>query len=94
MKLGDHIVSALPGLHAFAGCDSTSAFSGEGKKSFYKLFTSNDEFCEAMLQLGDSTEVSEDLFAACEAGLCHAYGHPQCWDISQVRYDMLCKGAE
>ncbi len=93
-KLDDHIIRALPGFHAFSGCDSTSAFSGKGKKSFYNVLEQNAEFCEAMVQLGDNEEVSAELFAACEAGLCHVYGHPRCRDINQVRYDMLSKGNE
>lgn len=30
-SLGDNVCSALPGLHAFTGCDSVSAFAGKGK---------------------------------------------------------------
>ena len=29
---------ALPGMHAFGGCDSTSQFAGRGKKTTMKLF--------------------------------------------------------
>ncbi len=93
-KLDDHIIRALPGFHAFSGSDSTSAFSGKAKKSFFNVLEGNAEFCEAMIQLGDSDKVSEDLFASCEAGLCHVYGHPRCREINQVRYDMLSKGNE
>ena len=31
--LGPGVCEALPGMHAFTGCDSTSAFAGKGKKS-------------------------------------------------------------
>ena len=29
--------AALPGLHAFTGCDSVSAFAGKGKDKCYNL---------------------------------------------------------
>ena len=31
-RLGNGVCQALPDLHAFTGCDSTSAFSGRGKR--------------------------------------------------------------
>ena len=34
---GPHLCDALPGLHAFTSCDSTSAFAGKGKKTGLKL---------------------------------------------------------
>jgi hypothetical protein len=30
--LGDEVCKSLPGFHAVTGCDSTSVFSGLGKK--------------------------------------------------------------
>ena len=32
-----HLCDALPGLHAFTGCNSTSTFAGKGKKPVLKL---------------------------------------------------------
>ena len=34
---GFHLCDALPGLHAFTGCYSTSVFAGKGKKTALKL---------------------------------------------------------
>ena len=36
-KLGADICGALPGFHAFTGCDSVSAFAFRGKKTAFKL---------------------------------------------------------
>ena len=36
-KLGAEMCSALPGFHAFTGCDTTSAFSFKGKIKPYKI---------------------------------------------------------
>ena len=35
---GPHLCNALLGLHAFTGCNSTSAFAGKGKKTALKLW--------------------------------------------------------
>ena len=34
---GTHLCDGLPRLYAFAGCDSTGAFAGKGKKTALKL---------------------------------------------------------
>ena len=39
-KHGRAICRALPGLHAFTGCDSTSAFVGRGKKAGLTIISS------------------------------------------------------
>ena len=36
--LGEKLCAALPGLHAFICCDSTSAFVGKGKKKGFWIF--------------------------------------------------------
>ena len=34
-RLGEEVCAALPGMHAFSGCDSTSAFAHRGKKAAF-----------------------------------------------------------
>ena len=43
-KLGNDVCSDLVGLHAFTGCDSTSAFVGKGKKTAFDLVTRQPRF--------------------------------------------------
>ena len=48
-RLGTDVCRALPGFHAFTRCDSTSAFSGRGKKNGFNLLVEIDKegnFCE------------------------------------------------
>ena len=92
-KLGPEKSKALLGFHAFSGCDSTSFFSGKGKKTFFKLLDTDHEFCSAMQRLGSKLKISSKLYDDCEAAICRLYGRqgPQ---VNQVRYDMLTKGAE
>lgn len=42
--LGSELCRSLPGLHAFTGCDSVSAFSGKGTVTTSKLVKQNKSF--------------------------------------------------
>lgn len=42
--IGEDVCKALPGLHAFTGCDSVSAFEGIGKVKPLKLLRNKEEF--------------------------------------------------
>lgn len=71
---GPLLCDALPGLHAFTGCDSVSSFSGKGKKAPLKQCIVNDADCQAMTMLGRSFETDDTLFSRCEKFVCHMYG--------------------
>ena len=71
-RLGNGVCEALPGLHAFTGCDSTSAFSGRGKKAAFKMLLAGK--VDAMQLLGQDFEVSDELVVLCEEfGACLYY---------------------
>ena len=92
-QLGSDICQALPGFHAFSGCDTTSGFVGKTKKSFFKLLTSKEPFRDAMKNLGNAMPVTDSLINGCKAAICKLY-KSECDDVNRVRYDMLSKGAE
>ena len=56
-QLGEEVCAALPGFHAFTGCDTTSAFSGRGKKAALSLVTGG--LWQAMQMLGASFNVTD-----------------------------------
>ena len=56
-RLGNGVCQALPGLHAFTGCDSTSAFSGRGKKAAFNMLLAGKVY--AMQLLGQDFDVSD-----------------------------------
>lgn len=64
---------ALVGLHAFTGCDSTSAFAGRGKRRGYKLVKENHSYCEAMAMLGETFDPVDSLVTECEKFVCALY---------------------
>ena len=73
-NLGGNICNALIGLDAFTGCDSVSTFVGRGQKNAFSLLKKQDHLCETMKNVGDSPEVSDDLFKGCEKFVCALYG--------------------
>ena len=93
-KQGEEVCKALPGMHTFSGCDITSGFCGKGKKTFLKLMRKDASFMLAMTDLGKRIDISMDLIAKCEKGLCCIYDEPNATSANEVRYRKLSKGAE
>ena len=60
--LGSGVCDALVGMHAFTGCDSISAFAGRGKTTAFKLLKSDKTHQEVFNQLGNSWDLSAELF--------------------------------
>lgn len=87
-RLGDDMCSSLVGLHAFTGCDSTSAFVGKGKQVAYKLILESPRHAETMRQLSQSFQPTEQLQEACEAYACALYGS-QHTSVNKVRYNLF-----
>ena len=51
ISLQERKSSAMPIFHAFTGCDTTSAFSGKGKKSCWKAWDMYPEVTDAFLDI-------------------------------------------
>jgi len=88
--IGHDVAYALPALHAFTGCDSTSAFVRKGKKQPLKLLKSRPEFVEAFSTLGQVADVVDDmLFCKLEHYVCLLYSTGNIVDINKVRSTMF-----
>ena len=59
---GSRMCRCLPGLHAFTGCDSVSAFAGKGTLTALKLARQNPSIQELFQRVGMAWEVSKELF--------------------------------
>ena len=81
--------TALMALHAFTGCDSTSAFKGVGKIKPIKTMQKMPKYQPLLAKLGDSWEVSEDLVKDLEEFTCAMYGKPRFTNIDDLRYTIL-----
>ena len=66
---------ALPGMHAFTGSDSTSAFVGKGKKQAFQVVVSDVDMCNAMRLIGSSFHIADEMLQACGQFVCSLYGY-------------------
>jgi len=61
------VYSAFLGLHAFTGCDSTSAFRDKGEVKPMKMLLKGEKFKKAFSLLGNSWEVNGSLLEVRES---------------------------
>jgi hypothetical protein len=86
---GQEYCTALMCLHAFTGCDSTSAFVGKGKAKPIKTMQHCPRFCKILAMLGDEWEVPAGLMKETEHFTCSMYGLARLSDVDDVRAHML-----
>ncbi|XP_065184634.1 uncharacterized protein LOC135815285 [Sycon ciliatum] len=89
-KLGAQVCSALLGLHAVTGCDSTSSFYRIGKKKAWKVLKSKQSHQIALAHMGDNFVLPVNLQKEVEKYVCHLYGHPELESINEARYKAFC----
>ena len=77
---------ALPALHSFTGCDTTSAFVKKGKIKPLKALQKHTSFIPVFQNLGQSAEVPVDVFSKLEAFTCILYGGGS-KKINSLRHD-------
>ena len=71
--MGDEVCLALPGLHAYTGCDTVSAFSGVGKIKGFKLMCKEKVFRDTFAALGETWSLTIDMLSALESFTCRLY---------------------
>ena len=82
---------ALPGLHAFTGCDTVSAFAGKDKTRALRMLTANAKFKEAFAQLGVQWNLTPNLHVIVnlEEFVCKLYAtRPATSSIDALRYNL------
>ena len=89
-KLGAQVCSALLGLHAVTGCDSTSSFYRIGKKKAWKVLKSKQSHQIALAHMGDNFVLPVNLQKEVEKYVCHLYGHPELESINEARFKAFC----
>ena len=87
------VCSALIGLHAFTGCDTTSAFSGRGKKSGYNIVTKDSALKQRAIDVvglwGQDFFLASAVCQELEAFTCWLYEKFQATSIDEVRYQLF-----
>ena len=88
-NFGESLCSALLGLHAFSGSDTTSAFKGIGKLKPIKLLQKYPEFETPFRKLGESWDISETDLKEIESFTCKLYGKVTTTNIDTLRLNLL-----
>ena len=83
-------------LHAFTGCDSTSATFGKGKVSVVKLFRKSKQLQNVSNTFMDVRSTPDEIGRASTTGFMSLYGSPTGKSLEKIRYqkylDMSCRG--
>ena len=86
----DYVLEALPGLHAFTGYDSASAFPGKGKIKSLKIMLKYEVFTNLFQSLRQEDDASKEICELSEQFPCTLYGHKEDHHVNAVRYKMYC----
>ncbi len=78
--------STLMVLHAYSGCDTTSALKGIGKVKPMKVLTKHPHFTASLSTLGDNWTVNDDLMNTFDAFTCIVYGNTRIKSVDKIRY--------
>ena len=81
-----NILEALPGLHAFTGCDTVSAFSNKGKIKALNIMLQSEIFVHLFQSLGTTGDLTEEIFSLAEQFVCAIYGYKDDIDVNLLRY--------
>ena len=84
-KLTPTICSALPGIHAFTGCDYTASFLRKGKVRPYELMAKDQKFTSAFSKLGVSDAIDDDVVSTIEVYVCAMYGVRNVEEVNEAR---------
>lgn len=88
--IGKSMCAALPGLHAFTGCDYTSAFSRKGKNRPYSVVSKSDKFQRAFESLS-KTVLTEEVIATLKEFVCVLYGARKPVPLNKHRFNVVEK---
>ena len=90
-RLNSKVVEAFLGFHSLTGCDSTSSFSGKGKKTAFRVLVGNNVAQEACSLVGQAIPPAEELFQLCEQFVSTLHGHPSSSSVNHTRYNIFGK---
>jgi len=57
-----HVCQAMIGVHAYTGCDSVSAFGGQGNIKAIDLMNKSHEYRQLFTSFGQEWHVTENVF--------------------------------
>lgn len=81
-------------IHAFSGCDSTSAFFGQGKMKMLSMFEKNPDLEKEAAIFLNTTSTPDEIAAAGERIIVALYsGNPNTQNLDELRYHLFARAA-
>ncbi|CAH0563075.1 unnamed protein product [Brassicogethes aeneus] len=87
-NLGVRICRALPGLHAFTGCDYNPAFYGKGKIKPWKILKKSPKVQKAFEDLGEN-DIDPASYEVIEEFVCNIYNIKGIQKVNEARLAMF-----
>jgi len=87
-EIGPAICAALPGLHAFTGCDYTSAFARKGKSRPYEIVSKTAKFQKALGSLSHTVPTAETV-KVLQDFVCVLYGARKVVPLNKHRFNVV-----
>ena len=88
--LGRDVYTALLALHPWTGCDTISAFAGQGKLKGLKILLREQKLINAFATLGSSWNVANEFFCIIEEFVCQLYcRNTNILKVNELRYQMF-----
>ena len=84
-KIDNDVLIALPGLHAFTGCDYTPSFLSKEKIKPMDIMMKHEEFLDALAKLGNGHQ-SYTTLKACEKYVCNLNGKAKLSSVNFARH--------
>jgi len=90
VALAPWVCEALIVIHAFSGCDSTSAFYGKGKRKTFFLACESQDYLKAFQELGSTFDFDTKTFKCLYQFVCDLYYRPPAANVNEARYKAFC----
>jgi len=88
-KLGQKLCSALPGYHAFTGCDYTAAFNRKGKVQPLKVLQKYQDIQNAFQQLTHESNITDETITKIQKFVCCIYGQSKLESVNEARLQIF-----
>ena len=85
---GPSMCATLPGLHAFTGCDYTSAFVRKGRKKPFSIVRKSPRFQKAFSSLSRNVP-SKETITLLQDFVCLLYGGRKTMPLNKYRYHVV-----
>lgn len=94
LSLGESFCSALPGFHAFTGCDYTASFHQKGKIKPCDILRTHENAQKAFASLGTAENLEADQVKELQNFVVLMYGGKASFTVNDLRLDIFQKATK